>query len=108
MRSKTKHKELKIPLTPITEQRLIDAGFEKVIEKDRDASEYAYVIRLPKESPDPHCMCLVSSYTTEYKEYNLKEGEFVVEVYDSGGLGMCASMEELDMLYFVLTRKPLL
>lgn len=96
---------LQISLTPITEDKLLSVGFEKVIEKDRDEKEYHFVIRLPKDSPDPHCMCLISSYTTEAKELKLKEGEFIVEIFDSGGLGTCFTMEELDMLYFVLTKK---
>lgn len=98
---------LKLALTPITEERLIAVGFEKVIEKDRDPDEYNFLIRLPKDSADPHCMCLISSYTTEWKELRLREGEFIVEMFDGGGLGICVSMEELDMLYFVLTKKSI-
>jgi hypothetical protein len=98
---------LKISLTPITEDKLIQVGFEKIIDKSRDSDEYNYLLRLPKDSTDPHCMCLVSSYTTEWKELRLKEGEFIVEVFDAGGLGVCVSMEELDMLYFVLTKKSI-
>lgn len=100
-------KGLKIALTPITEDALRSVGFEKVIEKDRDSEEYNYLIRLPKDSVDPHCLCLVSSYTTEWKELKLKEGEFIVEIFDGGGLGICFTMEELDMLYFVLTKKSI-
>jgi hypothetical protein len=100
-------KGLKIALTPITEERLVSVGFEKVVEKDRDSEEYTYIIRLPKDSVDPHCMCLVSSYTTEWKELRLKQGEFIVEMFDAAGLGVCVSMEELDMLYFVLTKKSI-
>jgi hypothetical protein len=98
---------MKLSLTPLTEEKLIEVGFEKVVDKSRSEDEYNFVIRLPKNSADPHCMCLVSSYTTEYKELRLKAGEFIVELYDSGGLGVCSSMEELDMLYFVLTRQSI-
>jgi hypothetical protein len=98
---------IKLSLTPITEDRLIEVGFEKVIERDRDVTEYNYLIRLPKDSADPHCMCLVSSYSTEWKELKLREGEFIVELFDGGGLGVCVAMEELDMLYFVLTKKSI-
>jgi hypothetical protein len=96
-----------IKLTSITEGLLKSVGFERVIEKDRDADEYSYILRLPKESVDPHCMCLVSSYSNEWKELNLSEGNYIVELYDSGGLGTCVTMEELDMLYFVLTKKSI-
>ena len=78
---------IKLSLTPITEDRLIEVGFEKVIERDRDVTEYNYLIRLPKDSADPHCMCLVSSYSTEWKELKLREGEFIVELFDGGCWG---------------------
>lgn len=100
-------KATKIGLTPITENKLLEVGFEKVIEKDREENEYHFVIRLPKDSPDPHCMCLISSYSTEWKELKLQDGQYLVEMYDTGGLGTCFSMEEVDMLYFVLTKKNL-
>lgn len=98
---------IKLSLTPITEDKLIEVGFEKVIERDRDVSEYSYILRLPKDSADPHCHCLMSSYSTEWKELKLNEGEFIVELFDGGGLGVCLTMEELDMLYFVLTKKSI-
>lgn len=98
---------IKISLTPITEERLREVGFEKVIERDRDEAEYTFLLRLPKDSPDPNCFCLMSSYSTEWKELKLKEGEYIVELYDSGGLGIAVTMEELDMLYFVLTKKSI-
>lgn len=100
-------KILKIELTPITEDKLVSVGFEKVEENDRDADEYKFVLRLPKDSTDPHCMCLVSSYTTEAHELRIPPGEFIVELFDSGGLGICFSMEEVELLYFVLTKKNL-
>jgi len=102
-----KGNQIKVGLTPITEDKLLEVGFEKVIEKDREEGEHHFVIRLPKDSPDPHCMCLVTSYSNEWKELKLKEGEFIVEMYDTGGLGTCFCMEEVDMLYFVLTKKSI-
>lgn len=96
-----------LALTPITEQSLTKVGFEKVIEKDRDSTEYSFILRLPKDSVDPHCMCLISSYSNEWKELKLQEGEYIIEMYDSGGLGTCATMEEVELLYYVLTKKSL-
>lgn len=100
-------KSLGIHLTPITEERLKSVGFEKVVEKDRAVEEYSFIIRLPKNSIDPHCMCLVTSYSSEWTELKLSEGEFIVEMYDSGGLGTCVTMEELELLYYVLTKKSI-
>ena len=37
----------------------------------------------------------------------LEEGEYIVELFDSGGLGVALTMEELDLLYFVLTKKSI-
>lgn len=99
--------KMKIPLTPITEDKLGEVGFERIVESGRDEGEYNFVIRLPKNSSDPHCMCLISSFSNEFKELKIKEGEYIVELFDSGGLGICVTMEELDMLYFVLTKKSI-
>jgi hypothetical protein len=85
-----KQSKIELELTPITEQKL--EGF------------YNYLLRLPKDSLDPNCMCLISSYNNEWKEIGLDEGEYIVELFDSGGLGFCTSVEEVDILYYVLTK----
>jgi hypothetical protein len=98
-----KLKKVEIELTPITDESLQKLGFEQVMEEDMGGF-YNYVLRLPKDSLDPNCMCLISSYNNEWKEIGLPEGEFIVELFDSGGLGFCTSVEEIDMLYYVLTK----
>lgn len=100
--------QLKLSLTPITEHSLSSVGFERVIEKDAEEGDVKFILRLPRDSSDPNCMCLISSYRSDYKELHLNEGEFVVELFDSGGMGVCFSMEEVDLLYFVLTKKNLI
>ncbi len=100
-------KNIEIELTPITEDHLIKFGFEKIEEEGMEGA-YAYMLKLPKNNPDPNCMYLISSYNNESNDIGLEEGEYVVELYDSGGLGICTFVEELDMLYFVLTKESLL
>jgi hypothetical protein len=94
---------VQLELTPITEEALEGLGFEKVLEED-GSGFYNYLLRLPKDSIDPNCMCLISSYNNEWKEIGLDEGQYIVELFDSGGLGFCTSVEEVDMLYYVLTK----
>jgi hypothetical protein len=53
-------------------------------------------------------MYLISSYNNESEDIGIEAGEYVVELYDSGGLGICTFVEELDMLYFVLTKESLI
>jgi hypothetical protein len=98
-----KQPKIELDLTPITEAKLEELGFEKVLEDD-SSGFYNYLLRLPKNSVDPNCMCLISSYNNEWKEIGLDEGEYIVELFDSGGLGFCTSVEEIDMLYYVLTK----
>lgn len=98
--------KIQIQLTSITEDHLINLGFEKINDEDMEGS-YAYMLKLPKSNTDPNCMYLISSYNAESEDIGLNKGEYIVELYDSGGLGLCTFVEELDMLYFVLTKETL-
>lgn len=98
--------KIQIDLTPITEEHLVSLGFEKIEDEHQEGS-YAYMLKLPKNNTDPNCMYLISSYNAESEDIGLKEGEYIVELFDSGGLGLCTFVEELDMLYFVLTKETL-
>lgn len=97
---------LYINLTPITDNNLMEVGFDKVYDK-KDVTDYYWSARIPKFSADPNASSLVSSFKGDYKEFGLKEGEFVVEIFDTGGLGECRTMEELELLYFALTKQSL-
>lgn len=100
--------KIQIDLTPITEDHLQKLGFGKIDDENGEPGVYAWMLKLPKDNPDPNCMYLISSYNVESKDIGLDEGEYIVELFDSGGLGMCTFVEELDMLYFVLTKETLL
>ena len=41
------------------------------------------------------------------KNKGLKEGEYVVEINDFGGLGFCTSEEEIEVLYEMLTKQSI-
>ena len=126
-------KEVKFPLTPITEETFIRQGWRKCdvneplfeefgeddnffdetegdeIEEPSDASEaiaWYYTLAIPKDRTDPYCPRLVSNATDEsglLKEMGLTEGTFFVELMDWDGLGYCQSEEEIEILYKSLT-----
>ena len=127
-------KEVKFPLTPITEETFIRQGWRKCdvneplfeefgedenemedeemeepIEKP-EAIAWYYTLAIPKDRTDPYCPRLVSNATDEsglLKEMELPEGTFFVELMDWDGLGYCQSEEEIEILYKALTGKNL-
>ena len=49
-------------------------------------------------------MCLISSANDEWEDLdNLSKGEYVIELQDSFGLGLCWTEEEIEILYKALT-----
>ena len=123
-------KEVKFPLTPITEATFIRQGWRKCdvneplfdefgedlddmedeeieepIEKP-EAIAWYYTLSIPKDRTDPYCPRLVSNATDEnglLKEMELPEGTFFVELMDWDGLGYCQSEEDIEILYKALT-----
>ena len=123
-------KEVKFPLTPITEETFIRQGWRKCdvneplfdefgedlaemedeeieepIEKP-EAIAWYYTLSIPKDRTDPYCPRLVSNATDEnglLKEMELPEGTFFVELMDWDGLGYCQSEEDIEILYKALT-----
>jgi hypothetical protein len=127
-------KEVKFPLTPITEETFIRQGWRKCdvneplfeeFGEDEDGMEddemeepmekpeaiaWYYTLAIPKDRTDPYCPRLVSNATDEsglLKEMELPEGTFFVELMDWDGLGYCQSEEEIEILYKALTGKNL-
>jgi hypothetical protein len=121
-------KEFKLPTTPITEKTFIRQGWEKAHIGDRyiddegfeeDAEEfeeeeeiedddaYYWTLPLPKSRrEDPYAVVLTSNATDELgvvRELGLQNGSYVVEIFDSDGLGLCTNEEELEVLYRALT-----
>jgi hypothetical protein len=122
-------KEFKLPTTPITEKTFIrqgweksyigeryidDEGFEEDIEEFEDDDEeieddeaYYWTLPLPKSrKEDPYAVVLTSNATDELsvvREFGLQDGSFIVEIFDSDGLGLCTNEEELEVLYRALT-----
>ena len=122
-------KEFKLPTTPITEKTFIRQGWEKSYIGDRyindegfeeDAEEfeedeeetdedeaYYWTLPLPKSRrEDPYAIVLTSNATDELgvvRELGLQSGSYIVEIFDSDGLGLCTNEEELEVLYRALT-----
>ena len=121
-------KEFKLPTTPITEKTFIrqgwkksyigdryidDEGFEEDAEEFEEEEEtdedeaYYWTLPLPKSRrEDPYAVVLTSNATDELgvvRELGLQNGSYVVEIFDSDGLGLCTNEEELEVLYRALT-----
>jgi hypothetical protein len=110
-------KEIKLPLTPITEDTFkrqgwvrhkvgdsLDIDDDEVL--DDDIEVYYYTLALPKERVDKYTPLLVSNATDEtglLKDMGLSPNTFFVELMGTEGLGYCSSEEELEILYKVLT-----
>ena len=109
-----KTKEIKLNMTPITEDTFKRQGWNKISvgddeameDTDADSGDYYFSIALPKDRDDEFAPMFVSNSTNEgnlIKEIGLKPGQFFIEIMDMDGLGFCASEEELDVLYGALT-----
>jgi hypothetical protein len=115
-----KSKEIKLPLTPITDETFKRQKWYKHIvgdamEVDEDGEEYSnesdsevyyYTLPLPKSRGDEYAPRLTSNSTDEIgilKDVGLAPGRFFVELMGTEGLGYCDSEEELEILYKVLT-----
>ena len=104
-----RRKEVKLPMTPITDQTFERQGWTKVNTSeggDGEGDSYYYTLPLPKDRDDEYAPFLASNSTDEgllVKEIGLKPGQFFIEIGDMDGLGFCTSEEELDILYGALT-----
>jgi hypothetical protein len=106
-------KEIRLNMTPITEQTFKRQGWTKVSvgdglssEEDENVEDYYFTLSLPKDRDDDFAPMFVSNATDEgllLKELGLKPGQFFIEIMDMDGLGWCGSEEELDVLYSALT-----
>ena len=132
-----RNKEIKLPLTPITEETFERQGWKKVdvneplfeeedfldemdgdfedaeepIESSREEPQaFYYILSIPKDRTDPYCPKLISNATDEnglLKEMGLEPGTFFVELMDWDGLGYCETEEDIEILYKALTGKDL-
>ena len=111
-------KELKLSMTPITEETFKRQGWQKYHDneelfsdekeetQEESESGYFYILPIPKGRRDPHTPMFVSNLNNEYgalKDLGLKPGQYFVEIMDMDGLGLCCSEEELEVLYKALT-----
>jgi hypothetical protein len=116
-------REIKLPVTPITEDTFIRQGWKKHSaidfmgddmnskksdedDDDDESGPFFWILPIPKDRTDQHAPVLVSNMTDELgalKEFGLKPGQFFVEIMDMDGLGLCVNEEELEVLYGALT-----
>jgi len=103
---------IEFPLLPITEETFERQGWEKITETEDGDEEgldsYTYwMLPLPKDNPDDECPYLISSADDEYLQLGINKGEYIVEVADFFGLGLCTTEEELEILYRALTKEDI-
>lgn len=110
-----RRKEIKLPMTPITESTFERQGWRKInvngiefedTENNESNEPYYFSIALPKDRDDEFAPMLVSNISDEgilIKDIGLKPGQYFIEIMDMDGLGFCASEEELSVLYTALT-----
>lgn len=114
-----------IPETPITEETFErqgwtkhsafddfdDFGDEELDNIDRELDEdepYFWTLALPKERNDKYAPVLVSNSNDDLvllQNMGLKPGQYFVEIFDLDGLGFCTSEEQLEILYYSLTKR---
>lgn len=120
-----------LPVTPITEETFKRQGWVKhpsleaydeggdfssddFLELPSDEQEwiedenlYYWTLNLPKSRTDGYSPMLVSSLSngSDGTKDMLKPGQYFVDIFDLGGLGFCTSEEELEVLYYLLTKK---
>jgi len=96
------------PYTPITEETFERQGWIRVDDVEEDGDKFYYwILPLPKDNPDDKCPCLISTADDEWEDYNIKKGEYIIEIDGLLGLGGCTNEEELEILYRALTRTEL-
>ena len=104
---------IEFPFLPITEETFERQGWEKITETDDDdeieeRDSYSYwILPLPNDNPNEECPFLISSADDEYKQLGLSKGEYIVEIADFFGLGLCVNEEELQILYRSLTKQDI-
>lgn len=93
-----------LPIKYLTEEIFIKQGWTKHedIDEETNSTFEFWTLRIPKDSPDPHCPFLVSSRSDDELE-ELDEGEFVAEISKFYGLGYCETEDDVKELYLALT-----
>lgn len=102
--------EFDFPYTPITEETFERQGWEMIVENEVNIETgeleefYYFILPLPKDNPDEHGPVLMSSANDDWETLGIKNGEYMVEIDGTNGLGLCTNEEELEILYRALTR----
>jgi len=93
--------------TPITDEIFIKQGWERNDIQEEDGDYYYWTLPLPKDNPDKGAPSMISICSDQYEEFNLKKGEYTVELFDFSGLGWCDSEEDIEIVYNAITREEL-
>jgi len=96
------------PYTPITEKTFERQKWIRVDDVEEDGDNFYYwILPLPNDNPDDKCPVLISTADDEWEDYDIKKGEYIIEIDGLFGLGGCTNEEELEILYRALTKTEL-
>ena len=104
---------IEFPFIPITKSKFERQEWEEHTDTDGEDEEgnpitYTYyILPLPKDNPDKNAPTLISCADDEQEELGLEKDEFVVEIHELNGLGLCKTEEELAILYRSLTNEDI-
>jgi hypothetical protein len=73
-------------------------------DEDMEDDSYYWVLKLPRDNPmdKEECPVLISTISDELVD-GIESNQYVVQIYDFFGLGICFSEEEIEILYRSLT-----
>lgn len=92
---------------PITDETFIRQGWERHDVDEEDAKFYFWVLPLPKDNPDMKAPCLISCASDDWEYQEIPEGQYTVEIKDMVTLGFCEYEEDIEDLYYLLTKEDL-
>lgn len=68
---------------------------------DWEEEYYFWILKIPKDFPDDDILTFIST-TSDHHIPGLKKGEYLVELYNERGLGICSTEEQIEVLYKAL------
>lgn len=99
------------PQTPITDSSFKKWDAIKYEEESEETGEkfYYYIIPLPNHWDDDTSSrpALLSTSNDEWNIIGIKKGEYKISVFDYGELPLLETEEEVELLYYLVTKEEL-
>jgi hypothetical protein len=96
-----------MPQSPITDHSFKKWGAIRVEESDGESEYYYWIIPIPKleEFDVSERPTLISTANDEWKNMEIKEGEYLISLFEN--VPMMETEEEIELLYKILTKQNL-